>query len=201
MEYTNKEKEVLSLMKKTDFKNLSKNDVLNYASTLSELRPEVAIKVIEQFPELATLIKETMKEYKDTLDKILLSDDNSTNQVYGILNKELDNLNDNRTEYYEFVNKIRDDLSKCLDKPNLSHEQSMEIIERQMELCKIIDKKDEERQLMEKEIINTADKKDTEKKNFNWKLIGTISAFVIGAVGISAATLGGNINFKLPEKK
>lgn len=40
MEYTSSEKQILSLMERTDFRNLSKNDVLSYASKLNELRPE-----------------------------------------------------------------------------------------------------------------------------------------------------------------
>ncbi|MCR0407124.1 hypothetical protein MKC49_19915 [[Clostridium] innocuum] len=46
MEYTNNEKHVLSLMDRTDFKNLSKIDILSYASKLNELRPEVAQQVL-----------------------------------------------------------------------------------------------------------------------------------------------------------
>ena len=91
MEYTYKEKQVLDLIKRTDFKNLSKNDFLSYASKLNELRPEVASQVIAQYPELANLIKATLTEYKGMLDSIISSDDSSVNQVYGILNKEMDN--------------------------------------------------------------------------------------------------------------
>lgn len=84
MEYTEKERQLLSLMQRTDFKNLSKNDVLSYASKLSELRPEVATQVIAQFPELANLIKASISEYRGMLDNIIKSDDGSINQVYGI---------------------------------------------------------------------------------------------------------------------
>ena len=42
MEYTPIEKNVLSMMQRTDFKNLSKNDVISFASKLGGLRPEVA---------------------------------------------------------------------------------------------------------------------------------------------------------------
>lgn len=57
MEYTLKEQEVLELMKRTDFKNLSKNDVLSFASKLSELRPEVAKEILNHFPDYVDLIK------------------------------------------------------------------------------------------------------------------------------------------------
>ena len=42
MEYTIEEKGILDLMGRTDFRNLSKGDVISYASKLAELRPEVA---------------------------------------------------------------------------------------------------------------------------------------------------------------
>ena len=116
MEYTSNEKQILSLMERTDFWNLSKNDVLSYASKLNELRPEVAQQVIAQFPELAKLIQSTMVEYKDILEKIVASDDESTNQVYGIINKEVDSASDSRKEFIEYADKVRADLSKCLDK-------------------------------------------------------------------------------------
>lgn len=37
MEYTSSEKQILSLMERTDFRNLSKNDVLSYASKLNDM--------------------------------------------------------------------------------------------------------------------------------------------------------------------
>lgn len=120
MEYTSNEKQILSLMERTDFRNLSKNDVLSYASKLNELRPEVAQQVIAQYPELAKLIQSTMVEYKDILEKIVASDDESTNQVYGIINKELYSASDSRKEFIEYADKVRADLSKCLDNPNLT---------------------------------------------------------------------------------
>ena len=39
MEYTPMEKSVLSLMQKTDFKDISKSDVISFASKIDELRP------------------------------------------------------------------------------------------------------------------------------------------------------------------
>ena len=132
MEYTDTEKQVLALMERTDFKNLSKNDVISYASKLNELRPEVAVQVLAQFPELARLIQSSLAKYKDILEKIVASDDESINQVYGILNKELDIADRSREEYYEFANKVRLDLSKCLDNPNLTPEQQKEIREQEM---------------------------------------------------------------------
>lgn len=44
-------------------------------------------------------------------------------------------------------------------------------------------------------------KKDSEKRAFNWKALGTAaSAVAIALVGVGAAALGGNFDFKLPKK-
>lgn len=200
MEYTSNEKQILSLMERTDFRNLSKNDVLSYASKLNELRPEVAQQVIAQFPELAKLIQSTMAEYKDILEKIVASDDESTNQVYGIISKEVDNASDSRKEFIEYADKVRADLSKCLDNPNLTPEQQKDILDRQMEIFNAVDKKDTEIREHEMEMARMADKKDTEKKEFNWKVLGAASFVVLTAVGIGTAALGGKFDFKLPKK-
>ena len=52
MEYTQLEKDILAMMQRTDFKNISKGDVISFASKLGELRLEVAKEVLAQFPEL-----------------------------------------------------------------------------------------------------------------------------------------------------
>lgn len=200
MEYTSNEKQILSLMERTDFRNLSKNDVLSYASKLNELRPEVAQQVIAQFPELTKLIQSTMVEYKDILEKIVASDDESTNQVYGIINKEVDNASDSRKEFIEYADKVRADLSKCLDNPDLTPEQQKDILDRQMEIFHAVDKKDTEIREHEIEMARMADKKDTEKKEFNWKILGAASFVVLTAVGGGTAALGGKFDFKLPKK-
>ena len=49
MEYTSNEKQILSLMERTDFKNISKSDVISFASKLGELRPEVAKEVLVKY--------------------------------------------------------------------------------------------------------------------------------------------------------
>lgn len=200
MQYTDIEKQVLSLMERTDFKNLSKNDVISYASKLNELRPEVASQVLAQFPELANLIKSSLAEYKDILERIVASDDESTNQVYRVLNKELESAREGSREYIEFADKVRSDISKCLDNPDLTPEQQTEMLNQEMEILRIVDKKDTEIREKEMEFVHIADKKDSEKKAFNWKVINAASFAVVIVIGIGASMLGGNFNLKLPKK-
>lgn len=200
MEYTPMEKDVLSLMQRTDFKNISKSDVISFASKLGELRPEVAKEVLAQFPEFVGLMKTTLTEYKGMLDSIVESDDDSIKEYYGVANKEMDSAADSRKQFYDFVKQVQADCSKLLDNPNLSPEMIMEILNRESELVKMANEKDSEIREQEKEIEDKVNKKDTEKREFNWKLVGGISMAVLIVAGISASVLGGKFDFNLPKK-
>ena len=96
MEYTPMEKDVLSLMQRTDFKNLSKNDIISFTSKLGELRPEVAKELLAHYPEFVDLMKSTLTEYKSMLDAIIESDDESLKGYYSIAEKEMNSAADSR---------------------------------------------------------------------------------------------------------
>lgn len=200
MEYTDKEQLVLSLMQKTDFKNLSKNDIISFASKLGELRPEVAKEVLAQFPEFVGLMKSTLTEYKSMLDSIVESDDDSIKEYYAVTNKEMDSAAESREQFYDFVKQVQADFSKLLDNPNLSPEMILEILNRESELVNMVNEKDSEIRAQEKEIEDKVNKKDTEKRDFSWKLAGGISMAVLTIAGISASVLGGKFDFKLLKK-
>ena len=76
------EKGILDLMGRTDFRNLSKGDVISYASKLAELRPEVARDVLAQYPQFVNLMKTALSEYRQEIDKIIESDDASIEHYY-----------------------------------------------------------------------------------------------------------------------
>ena len=113
----------------------------------------------------------------------------------------MDNAAVSRNEYISLAEKVHADCSKCLDNPNMSPEQQREILEREIEILRMVDQKDTEIRTQERELTQTADKKDSEKKKFNWKLIGTASTVVLAAVGIGTAMFGGKFDIKLPSKK
>lgn len=200
MEYTPVEQQALEMMKRTDFKNLSKNDVLSIASKLSELRPDVAKEVIAQFPEFARLIQSSMQEYKDILGNIIASDDESIKQVYATAEKDLDTSADSRKQFYDFAGKVHADLSKCLDNTDLSPEERKDILAQEMEILKVVGEKDTEIRNHETETVKMVDKKDSEKRQFNWKAIEVASTVAVIGLGIATSALGGNFNFKLPKK-
>lgn len=200
MEYTPMEKDILTMMQRTDFKNLAKSDVISFASKIGELRPEVAKEVLAQFPEFVGLIKSALTEYKEVLDTIVSSDDASIKEYYGIANKEMDQAADSRRQFYDLVKQVQTDCSKLLDNPNLPPEMMMEILNRETELVKKANEKDTEIRQQEKEIEDKVNKKDSEKREFNWKLVKGISFALISIAGIGAGVLGGKLDFKLPKK-
>lgn len=122
MKYSTTEKQVLEIFGKCDFRHISKDDVVGYVSMIQNLEPEVAKRVIEQYPELVKLIYETLSDYKETAEKVIDSDDKSTEQCYGIYDKVLS------------------DLGKCLDKDDISVEERREIREQEMEIARMAEK-------------------------------------------------------------
>ena len=201
MEYSLKEKNILDLIEKTNFKNLSKNDVINFASKITELRPEVAKEILAKFPDFVDFMKSTLTDSKEIFDKIISSDDSSIKEYYNIINRVTDSNIESREQFYNFLEQIRRDHSKILDDPNSSPEIKLEILNREIDLAKIAFEKDTEIRQQEKEIEDNVNKKDSEKREYNWKLIGGICLVLIVATGISASILGGNFNLNLPKKK
>lgn len=188
------------MTERTNFKNLSKNDVLSYASKLNELRPEVAKQVLAQYPEFVKVLQSSMTEYKGILADVIASDDKSIERFYDVTDKEMDAIDKSREQFYDFAGKVHADLSKCLENPNLTPEEQKEIREQEMEILRMVNQKDSEMREKEMEIVTKVDEKDTQKRTFNWKTISAASTVVIMAVGIGASVLGGNFNLKLPKK-
>lgn len=199
-EYTAVEKQTLDMMRRTDFKNLSKNDVLSIASKFGKLRPDVAKEVIAQFPEFEKLIQSSMKEYRDILGNIVSSDDESIKQVYTIADKDMDISSGSRKQFYEFAGKVHADLSRCLDNPDLSAEERKDILAQEIEILKTVSEKDLEIRTHETETVKIVNKKDSEKRQFNWAVIKVASMVLVVGLGIAASTLVGNFNLKLPKK-
>lgn len=127
MNYTLAEKRVLSMMKRTNFKNISKNEIVSIASDLSKLRPDVAKEIIAQFPEFATLARDTMIEYKNIIERVIESDDASLNR------------------FYDIANQVLDDCRKMLEKPDITADEYNKIFDREMEILRLVAAKDTEK--------------------------------------------------------
>ena len=150
------EQKVLKKLGIDDFRHLTKDKVITMASMLDQMDPEVAKKALEQFPEFAATTKEMLMEYKETLDKGLEANKESVQA------------------YYDTCNSIIVSLQKQLDDEKLSFEERKYIIDRMLEVSKMMGEKDSE----------------------NKKFIATLA--VIGAAATCVATavlasaIGGN---------
>ena len=87
---------------------------------------EVAQKALEQFPEFAKTSKEILCEYRDIIDRSILSNDASMKAAY------------------DAYNSIMVSLQKELDKDCLTFEEKKYILEKMEEIADKIEKKDTE---------------------------------------------------------
>ena len=156
MSQTLTEQKVLKKLDITDFRHLTKDKVISMASMLDKMDPEVAKKALEQFPDFATTARDMISEYKDTLDK------------------GLENNKESVQSYYDSCKTIIDALEKQLADDKLSFDEKKCIIDKMVEISKMMGDKDSE----------------------NKKFITTLAfagAVAIGVVtAVLASTLGGN---------
>lgn len=120
------EQKVLKRLEIIDFRHLTKDKVITMASMLDKIDPEVAKKALEQFPEFASTVKEIVSEYKDTLDKSLEANKESTKS------------------YYDLCNSLIETLKKELEKDNHSFEERKYIMDMMYKLSKDVGQKDSE---------------------------------------------------------
>lgn len=120
------EQQVLNKLGITNFRQLSKNNVMQFASMLNEMDPAVAMKALEQFPNFAEVCKDALSKYGSTLEKSIDSNKESTNQVY------------------ESYKTIMDVLSKCAGKEDIPFEEKKYYLEKMDKIAHDVAKKDKE---------------------------------------------------------
>ena len=154
------EQKVLKKLGIDDFRHLTKDKVITMVSLLDKMDPEVAKKALEQFPEFAKTAKEILTEYKDTLDK------------------GLENNKESVQSYYSVCNAIIVSLQKQLEDGNLSFDERKYIIDKMLEVSKMMEEK------------------DTENKKFIMACMAVGAAATGIVTAILASTLGGNTNIE-----
>lgn len=120
------EQQVLRKLGIKDFRHLTKSKVINLASMLDKMDPEVAKKALDQFPEFSKTTSEMLHEYKDTLDKSFSSNDESIHTVY------------------DAYNSVITSLQKELERGDISFDEKKYIIEQMKEIADKISIKDTE---------------------------------------------------------
>lgn len=157
------EQKVLRKLDIEDFRHLTKDKVITMASMLDKMDPEVAKKALEQFPEFSNTAKEMLIGYKDTLDKGLESNRESVQS------------------YYDSCKSIIKVLQKQVDDDKLSFEEKKYIIDKMLEISKMMCEKDSEN----KKFIATM------------AVVGTVAVCVVTAALTSA--LGGNTKIEIND--
>ena len=117
---------VLKKLGINDFGQLKRENCMHFASILDKMDPKVAQKALEQFPEFAKTSKEILCEYRDIIDRCILSNDASMKAVY------------------DAYNSIMVSLQKAQDKDCLTFEEKKYILEKMEEIADKIEKKDTE---------------------------------------------------------
>ena len=124
MDYRISEKRTLKKLGIDDFRHLTKANVVQLASMVDKMEPEVAKKALEQFPEFSGTVKTILLDYKE------------------LLNRAIDSDNESLRSTYETYNSIIIALQTELDKDTLSFDERKYIIEQMKDIANAVDKKD-----------------------------------------------------------
>lgn len=120
------EEKVLKKLGIEDFRHLTKAKVIDLASMLDQMDPEVAKKALEQFPFFAETTKAMMLEYKEVITEGIKKNDESVQNVYN--------------SYNILLNALQNELNK----DELTFEDKKYIIEQMKDISDKINEKDTE---------------------------------------------------------
>lgn len=130
------EAKVLKKLGIPDFRHMTKDKIIQFASCLPQMDPEVAKKALEQFPEFAKSVTEIVSYYKDI--------------VYKGLGDNLSSVN----SFYAMCDAIVDSLKDQLHDENLTFEEKSIIIDKMIELARMKADKDTENKKFIADIIS-----------------------------------------------
>lgn len=130
------ELQVLNQLNIPDFRHITKDKVITFASMLQNMEPEVAKKALEQFPKFAEMMLNVMYEYKAVLDQAFESNETSVKQCNDI---------------YKIV---LETLQNCVEKDDLSFDEKKYYINKMMEITKMAENKDTENKKFNWKIVS-----------------------------------------------
>lgn len=126
MEKKLSEAQVLRALDIPDFRHMTKDKVIQFASMIQTMDPAVAQKALEQFPNFAEMSLEALKDYKSVLEKAADKNAESSENCMNI--------------YGQIIKSLQD----CLSKENIPFEEKKFYIEQMKEIAKSVDQKDTE---------------------------------------------------------
>lgn len=126
MQRTLSEQRVLKQLGITDFRHMTKDKIVRFASMLPYMDPEVAKKALEQFPAFKELAGQLVVEYKAVVDKAFAENSISQNA------------------FYQACDSILESLKAELQKEELSEYERSRVEDRMIEVADMIGAKDSE---------------------------------------------------------
>jgi len=120
------EQKVLKKLGIPDFRHMTKDKIIAFATMLPKMDPEVAKKALEQFPEFSKTATEIVSYYKEMIEKGFDKDTESVNS------------------FYLTCDSIVSTLKEQLQDEKLTFEEKQIIIDKMIELAKMKSDKDSE---------------------------------------------------------
>lgn len=129
------EVQVLKKLDIPDFRHLSKDKVVAFASMIPKMDPEVAKKALEQFPNFASTSLDIMKEYRGILEQAMQDDRDSTQVCY------------------DMYGRVMDSLESMLHQDDLTFDEKTYILSQMKEVADEVSRKDSEKANMRLKIL------------------------------------------------
>lgn len=120
------EKKVLRKLGIKDFRHMTKEKVVKFASMLPYMDPEVAKAALEQFPAFKDLAGEIVETQKEIVNRAISSNDDSVKM------------------FYDSCNSILDSLKEELKDPNIDSDERSRIEDKMIGVARMIAEKDSE---------------------------------------------------------
>ena len=174
------EEQVKAEMGISDWRHLSKDKLMTFLSILPNVDNEVAVKIIEQFPEFSRNSVEMISIMKDLCVKALEDDEHSTDQSIEAYRQVISDV------YIPLL----DELKIIVRREDISTEDRKHFADQMIEIAEKVEA-----------VADKIGLKDTEGKAFKGKLLNTFGGVILGSLMIGAAVLGvkyidnGNHNF------
>lgn len=132
------EMQVLKKLDIPDFRHLTKDKVIEFATMVPRMNPEVAKKALEQFPNFASTSLDVMKEYRTILEKSMDQDQESAHVCY------------------DMYGRVMKALEKILEEDNLTFEEKTYILSEMKQVADGVSRKDLEKTNARMKVISIA---------------------------------------------
>ena len=124
MSYTISEKKVLKKLGIKDFRHMTKDKLVQFASMLPKMDPEVAKAALSQFPSFSGLAKDL------------------TEQLSIMVSREFDLSSDSQRAFFDACNRILTSLEKELENDSINADERNRIEDKMIQVAQMLDKKD-----------------------------------------------------------